>query len=112
MASSHPVRGVRLRRAHSPRWDAFNVESLVPFAEEDGPQLRQDPLAVLERYYPGAGDLLRDRGVERLAPITEYYPMRSATEALGFRPERNFERWLEELKTRPEERAETSPPWP
>ncbi|MDP9362711.1 MAG: NAD(P)-dependent oxidoreductase, partial [Chloroflexota bacterium] len=42
-------------------WDAFNVESLVPFAEEDGPQLRQDPLAVLEWYYPGAGDLLRDR---------------------------------------------------
>ena len=112
MASSHPVRGVRLRRAHSPRWDAFNVESLVPFAEEDGPQLRQDPLADLDRYYPRAGDLLRERGVERLAPITEYYPMQRAAEALGFRPARNFERWLEELKSRPEERAETSPPWP
>ncbi len=94
------------------RWDACNVESLVPFAEEDGPQLRKDPLAVLDRYYPGAGDLLRGRGVERLAPITEYYPMQRAAEALGFRPERNFEQWLGELTAHPEARAETSPPWP
>lgn len=94
------------------RWDAFNVESLVPFGEEDGPQLREDPLAVLDRYYPGAGDLLRGRGVERLAPITEYYPMQHAAEVLGFRPERNFEQWLGELTAHPEARAETSPPWP
>lgn len=94
------------------RWDAFNVESLVPFGEEDGPQLRKDPLAVLDRYYPGAGDLLRGRGVEQLAPITEYYPMQHAAEVLGFRPERNFEQWLGELTAHPEARAETSPPWP
>ena len=94
------------------RWDAFNVESLVPFGEEDGSQLREDPLAVLDRYYPGAGDLLRGRGVERLAPITKYYPMQHAAEVLGFRPERNFEQWLGELTAHPEARAETSPPWP
>lgn len=93
-------------------WDACNVESLVPFTEEDGPRLRTDPLPVLDRYYPGAAALLRGRGVERLAPITEYYPMQHAAGVLGFRPERNFGEWLEELRTRPEVRAEGSPPWP
>jgi UDP-glucose 4-epimerase len=94
------------------QWDAFNVESLVPFREEDGPQLRQDPLLVLEKYYPGAGDLLRERGVEQLAPIQEYYPMDHAAQRLGFRPKCNFEQWLEELQVHPKERAEKSPPWP
>ena len=93
-------------------WDAFNVESLVPFTEEDGPQLRKDPLPVLDKYYPGATDLLRERGVESLAPIREYYPMEHSAQVLGFRPECNFDRWLEELRERPEERAEKSPPWP
>ncbi len=94
------------------RWDACNVMSSVPFAEEDGPQLRADPLAALDRYYPGAGDLLRGRGVERLAPVTEYYPIRHAAEVLGFQPQRNVEQWLEELATRPGMRAQGSPPWP
>ncbi len=94
------------------QWDAFNVESFVPFAEEDAPQLRQDPLPVLDRYYPGAAELLRERGVQQLAPITVTYPMTRAAERLGFRPQCNFEQWLEELRSRPEERAEQSPPWP
>ena len=93
-------------------WGAFNVESVVPFTEEDGPQLRSDPLPVLDRYYPCASDLLRGRGVGTLAPITVYYPTDHAADVLGFRPERNFDRWLEELRGRPEERAEKSPPWP
>jgi nucleoside-diphosphate-sugar epimerase len=94
------------------QWDAFNIESHVPFTEEDGPQLRQDPLAVLERYYPGSSQLLRERGVEALAPIQTYYPMERIAERLGFRPACNFAQWLEDLRARPEERAEKSPPWP
>ena len=94
------------------RWEALNVESLVPFAEGDGPQLLRDPLPVLDRYYPGAAGLLRERGVERLAPIHERYLMDRAAGVLGFRPECNFDRWLEELRVRPEERAGKSPPWP
>ena len=93
------------------QWDAFNVESRVPFGEEDAPQLQQDPLPVLDRYYPGAAALLRERGVEALAPITVYYPMERIAARLGFRPQCNFEQWLEDLQSRPEERAEQSPPW-
>lgn len=94
------------------RWGAFNVESLVPFREEDGSQLLRDPLPVLEKYYPGAADLLRERGVESLRPIREIYPMDRAADALGFRPACNVDRWLEELRSRPEERAARNPPWP
>ena len=94
------------------RWDVFNVESLVPFSAEDAPGLLNDPLPVLDRYYPGASELLRERGVERLAPIRELYPMGHAAEALGFRPECNFDRWLEELRSRPREKTPKNPPWP
>ena len=80
--------------------------------EEDEPQLRQNPLPVLDKYYPGAAELLHERGVGELAPITVYYPMARAAARLGFRPQCNFEQWLEELRSRPEERTEKSPPWP
>ena len=94
------------------QWDAFNVESLVRITAEDAEQLARDPMPVLDKYYPGALELLRERGVETLAPITVYYPMDHAADVLGFRPECNFDRWLEDLRNRPEERAEKSPPWP
>jgi UDP-glucose 4-epimerase len=92
-------------------WDAFNLHSLVPFTSGDGPQLRRDPLELVDRYYPGAGSLLRERGVPRLNPIMTYFPMSRAEERLGFRPQRNFDRWLDELRSRPEERAPASAPW-
>ena len=38
--------------------------------------------------------------------------MDHAADRLGFRPVCNFDRWLEELRARLDERAEKSPPWP
>jgi nucleoside-diphosphate-sugar epimerase len=93
-------------------WDAFNVESALPFHEGDADQLAVDPMPVLDKYYPGASELLRERGVESLAPITVYYPMDHAEQVLGFRPACNFDRWLEELHSRPDERADSGVPWP
>jgi nucleoside-diphosphate-sugar epimerase len=93
-------------------WDALNVESRLPFVASDGPELRTDPLAVLDRYWPGAGELLRGRGVERLQPIQEVFSVARLEERLGFRPRCNFEDWLSELASRPEERAPANPPWP
>ena len=92
-------------------WDVFNVESIVPFTEDDGPELRRDALTVLDRYFPDAAGLLRERGVPRLNPILNYYPMRRIEERLGFRPRCNFDRWLQELRSRPEERAPETSPW-
>lgn len=93
-------------------WGAFNVESVVPFSVEDGAGLRSDPLQVIDRYWPGASQLLRERGVERLQPIREYYPMESIEQRLGFRPSHDFGQWLQELRSRPEIRAAEPTPWP
>jgi UDP-glucose 4-epimerase len=93
-------------------WGAFNVHSLLPFTEADGPALRRDPLPVLDHYYPGSAALLRDRGVERLQPIDSWFPVGRVAERLGFRPECNFEQWLDDLRGQPDARAEASLPWP
>jgi len=93
-------------------WDTFNVESVVPFQAGDAERLALDPMTVLDEYYSGASELLRERGVDSLAPITVYYPMEHAKQVLGFEPDCNFDRWLDDLASRPEERAEKSPPWP
>ena len=92
--------------------EAFNVESVVPFGAGDDADLRRDPIVAIERHMPGAADLLRSRGIDRLKPVTEIFPMARIEERLGFRPRRNFVEWLEELRARPEERATASPPWP
>lgn len=94
------------------RWGAFNVESPVPFVMDDGAGLRRDPLAVVDRYWPGARALLQDRGVESLQPITEFYPVHALERQLGLRPRCDFGRWLEDLRDRPEERSGSRVPWP
>jgi UDP-glucose 4-epimerase len=90
----------------------LNVESPLPFTAEDARDLRRDPFVALERYYPGAGDLLSDRGVSSLQPITEIFPVTQLEARLGLRPRHDFRAWLDELRTRPDERAPGNPPWP
>lgn len=93
-------------------YDVFNIESRVSYSQEDASQLIEEPLALLDKYYPGATRLLRERGVEKLAPIHDYYPIVHAIDALGWQPECNFERWLAELEARQEVKSLASPPWP
>ena len=92
-------------------WDAFNIHSRVPFGVEDGPALRRDPLEAVETHHPGAAQLLRERGIGRLRPILSLFPTTRAEERIGFRPECNFDRWLAELRSRPDERAPDGAPW-
>ncbi|KJK14007.1 hypothetical protein UB45_00030 [Terrabacter sp. 28] len=91
---------------------AFNVHSLLPFRPADGERLVSDPMSVVDAYHPRARELLGERGVESLAPVTAWYPMDRARDELGFEPKHNFDAWLEELRLRPEKRAPSSPPWP
>jgi nucleoside-diphosphate-sugar epimerase len=93
-------------------FEALNVESPLPFAPADAAALRHDPLSVLDRHWPGASDLLRSRGVSRLQPITEVFPIGRLQQALGLQPSRDFGAWLRDLERRPNEHAQSSPPWP
>lgn len=91
---------------------AFNVEAPLPFTPADSGDLRRDPLVVLERHFPGSAGLLRERGVRSLRPVTEVFRVSRLEEGLGVRPRHDFAEWLEELGTRPAERARADPPWP
>ena len=91
---------------------AANVEAPLPFTPADAVDLRRDPLVALERHFPGSVDLLRERGVRSLKPVTEVFPVERLEAALGFRPRHDFATWLEELRSRPAERTDADPPWP
>lgn len=92
--------------------EAFNVEAPLPFTPADAPDLRSDPLVAVDRHFPGAAELLRERGVRSLKPVTEIFPAGGLERGLGFRPQHDFGTWLDELRSRPDERSETDPPWP
>ncbi len=98
--------------ARSMKHEAFNVEAPLPFTTDDAAELRRDPLAAVERHWPGAADLLRSRGVKALKPVTEIFALDRLEERLEFRPRHDFGAWLTNLSRRPEERAGASPPWP
>lgn len=91
--------------------EAFNVEAPLPFGCGDGPDLRRDPLTVVERHFPGSRALLAERGVRSLQPITEVFPVTRLEALLGVRPRHDFAVWLDELQ-RTNEHAERDPPWP
>ncbi len=93
-------------------FEALNVESPLPFAPDDAAALRDDPVRVLDRHWPGASDLLRSRGVRNLKPVTEVFSVTRLQAALGIRPSHDFGDWLHELERRPDEHAASSPPWP
>jgi len=60
------------------------VGNALPWKAEDAAELAADPAAVVERYYPGAGELLEAHDVA-LPPIEFYYSTARARSLLGFR---------------------------
>ncbi len=92
--------------------EVFNVEAPLPFGRADGRDLRRDPLTAVERHFPGSRELLAERGVRSLKPITEVFPVAKLEDRLGFRPRHDFAVWLDELRRRQDEHAESDPVWP
>lgn len=92
-------------------YEVFNVEAPLPFRRSDALDLRRDPLAAVERHFPGSRELLAERGVRSLKPITEVFSVMKLEDRLGFRPRHDFAIWLDELRRR-NEHAERDPVWP
>lgn len=77
--------------------ETFLIHCQKPFVDEDWPDLVTDPKLVIERYYPGATDLLAEHGIN--VPLIHHrYDIRKAVTWLGYDPQHNFEQFLAALK--------------
>lgn len=80
-------------------FDAFNIMADVPFTDADARALQQDPVAVLERYFPGVQELAQARGLN-LADLIwgrTVWPVEKAKQVLGYEPQYTFDRFLRAL---------------
>jgi nucleoside-diphosphate-sugar epimerase len=83
-------------------FDAFNIMSEVPFSREQLPQLKKEPLTLIESNFPGISDLVRQRGenIEELLNMWRhvYWPVNNAKRLLGYKPTYNFPEFYAALK--------------
>jgi len=84
------AQAVLLALSHRPEdgFDAFNIFADVPFGPEDAEELHRDPQAVLERHWPGCGELVAERGldVRELIWGDLLWPPAKGKDVLGYRP--------------------------
>jgi UDP-glucose 4-epimerase len=84
-----------------PTWfDAFNIESAVPFAGDDLGLMPTDPMSVIARHWPEAPALLTATGTELWGGIQHYYDIAHAKERLGWSPKYNFSEFLDAFRSR------------
>lgn len=83
-------------------FDAFNIMAEVPFRKEDEANLLSNPHAVIEKYYPGANNIFKQKNI----PVEEimdmwgrtYWSIEKARNELGYSPQYNFGDYLQALK--------------
>lgn len=82
----------------SPKAPAFTIDGAYEFSAEDMENWdAQGPGTTMEKYYPGAGDLLRKHGIDparkpKVLDITE------TRQVLGYNPQYSLKNMLDELK--------------
>jgi nucleoside-diphosphate-sugar epimerase len=77
--------------------ETFLVHCAKPFVDDDWPELAMDPEQVVERYYPGAAELLATHGLY-VPHIHTRYDIGKAVSILGYEPQHNFEQFLTRLR--------------
>ncbi len=81
--------------------EEFLIHCTKPFVDEDWPEIEVEPQKVLDRYYPGATELLYEHGLS-LPHIHTRYDISKAVTTLGYDPQHNFEQFLHRLRTEPD----------
>ncbi len=76
-------------------FEPFLTTHTFPYSPEETEKLRDDPKAIVDKYFPGAWDWFFDRGVA-LRPSATVYDSSKAKRILGWEPEFTFVRWWEE----------------
>ena len=83
--------------------EVFLLSNSTEFTKEDVPMLRTDPETVIEKYYPGAPDLLREYGVDLQAlydskDLWKIDDISKSERILGWKPTFTFRDFFENLK--------------
>jgi UDP-glucose 4-epimerase len=81
----------------------LNIGPDTPLTNHDIVQAMSDPFSVIEKYWPGAGEVLRAHNVE-LKP-EHFWPatrIERARRVLGWQPQYTFEKYLTELGWQPQ----------
>ncbi len=98
----------------------YNVESALPFNDDDGRELRRSPMSAVARHWPHAPVLLGRFGTAPwndpvqpgagLLPIHEVFEVDKARRELGWQPRYNFDQFLEGLRRGTSTAEELVPP--
>jgi UDP-glucose 4-epimerase len=95
------AQSVLLALEHDPEdgFDAFDIMADTPFILDDAREMHEDPLRVVERYWPGANDLFEAKGIDAREHIWARFlwPIDNAKRVLGYRPRWNFGEFLDAL---------------
>lgn len=77
--------------------EPFLIHCAKPFVPDDWPELETRPDLVIERYWPGALDLLAEHGLV-VPAIHTLYDINKAITTLGYDPQHNFDQFLARLR--------------
>lgn len=86
-----------IERAPELGFDRFIVSATTPFETSDRARLRGDPAGALDRHVPGWRDAFESRGWRMLEDIERVYVNSRARTVLGWQPEYDFARAVDDL---------------
>lgn len=75
--------------------EAFWATNPLPYTAADAAELRSDPAAVVERYWPGVPDWFAHRG-KAIQPISVFWDLSNSRDILGWEPSYSFDLWWKE----------------
>jgi nucleoside-diphosphate-sugar epimerase len=93
---------VLLALGHEPDggFDVFDIMADTPFVEADARAMHADPLAVLERDWPGCTELFESKDIDPREHIWGRFlwPVDKAKRVLGYRPRWGFGEFLDAVR--------------
>jgi len=94
-----------IERAPEIGFDRFIVSATTPFMRNDLARLRSDPSGVLDHRVPGWREVFEDCGWRMFGEIERVYSSAYARDRLGWKPEYDFARALEDHAARRDHRS-------
>lgn len=77
------------------RYEPFWAVMKMPYSMDDAEELRTNPAAVVERYYPGVPAWFAERNMG-IPTVSMLYDMSRSKNILGWEPKYTFETWWED----------------